>query len=154
MALIQIKTLTELAETLMDKPRRIIDELMCSMKHPERLPVYLMYFIAAKLAELGTQASSGSNYYRISPYKLEANKPVLILDLEPAGFTRKVGFWLDAATGGPVPTIRVSTNGSVAGGGGIRILPGQVNDLGEVPPTVRLYAVSSYEINGYTLERA
>ena len=97
----------------------------------------------------------GANQLDIRAVKLVASADATrIVDTERNGRVRKVTLWIDAATGGPVPTIRISTSGSGAAGGGIRVLPGQANALGEVPASVKLYAASSQNVNLYVLEVA
>ena len=151
--LVKIESLVELAETLMDKPRRIVDELLCNMEHPSRLPMYLLYFIASKLGEFSQSASFGANYYRITPVSL-STIPTQLVDIEPEGRVRKVELVIDSISGGPAQTIRISDGAASATSGGFRVIAGQVNDLGEVPAKTRLWAASSGSVQGYVVERA
>ena len=98
---------------------------------------FLLAAIFLQLREMTEGQKFGSNSFRIDPFTLGA-EPVRILEADPASRMRKVQIWVDAATGGPLPTIRVSTGASGTGGGGIRILPGQMNDLDVVPANITL----------------
>lgn len=115
----------------------------------------LLAGIFVSMRDIVEALSFGNTYYRITPVPLTAGAdPVLICDTQPQGRVRKLSLWVDASSGGPLPTIRISTGASGTSSGGIRIPAGQVSELGEIPASVRLYAASSSTIPMYVIERA
>ena len=152
--LVSQATLDDLVNAVTGRTKKTIDDLYCqlSVQDGRKMPAYLLFFIAAKLVDFGKSVSFGSNYFRISPYTL-TTEPVLILDLEPAGLVRKVSLAIDLATGGPAPSIRLSTGASNSGSG-VQLTPGQFNEIGEIEPKTKLYAASTANVNCYVVERA
>ena len=152
--LVKKEVLLNLAEGVMGETKRIVNQLLCDLGNDAfKMPIYLLYVIAAKLSELTQASTFGNHYFRIQSYSLNT-VPVKILERDSQKFVRKVSLWVDSQTGGPTVTIRVSTGGSGTGGGGIRVLAGQVNELQEVPPDTELWAASTTAINCYVVERA
>lgn len=129
-----------------------VDELCRSTQHPNRLAAYLLGGIYLKLGELVDSATFGANYFRISPYVL-APTPVRILEKDPDKRVRKISVWIDNASGGPTPTIRINQG---SGSGGFRVNAGQVNEIGEISPDTELWGSSTLTagINAYVIERA
>lgn len=118
------------------------NELVCKVLElsaaPGAAPVYLLAAILAAMREL----QFGNRFYNIVPRTL-GTEPVLVLDEQPQGHARKVKVWIDTASGGPLPTIRISTGASSTSSGGIRVAAGGSEELGLVPAKTRLYAASS-----------
>lgn len=115
----------------------------------------LLAGIFASLRDIVEALGFGNNYYRITPVPLTAGADsVLIVDTQPQGRVRKVSVWIDSSSGGPLPTIRISTGANSTSSGGISVAPGQVSELGEVPANLRLYAASTKTIAMYVIERA
>lgn len=107
------------------------------------------------LRDLTEATQQGGTYFRIVPFTVTANdEAVLVLDIETQGRVREVSIWMDSAVGMPDPTIRLSTGGGGANGNGVRVTPGVPNELGKVPPNVKLFIASDVTINGYVIERA
>lgn len=114
---------------------------------------FLLSGIFLQLQELNEALSAGAEVFRITPYPLAAGgEPLLILDTDGQGRTREVDIWVDSAVGGPVPTLRIGTGPSTSAG--VRVNAGQVNPLGKVPASTRLYAASNVAITLYVIERA
>ena len=133
------------------------DEILCNLVDDRRrlnVPTYLLGGVYVTLKEISNALAFGSHYYNINPVTLTSTGgAVLIVDTQNQGRVRKVSIWADAASGGPLPVLRISKTASGTSSGGIRISPGQVSELGEVPASVRLYAVSSQTITVYVIER-
>lgn len=113
----------------------------------------LLAGILTELRELRHALNFGANYFRMTPAALNTT-PTKLVEKEPSGRVRKVSIWVDAASGGPTPTIRIGTSDTSVNGGGIRINAGTVNEIGEVPPGTELWGASSTAINVYVIERA
>ena len=129
------------------------NEEICSLRNNEHGVTYLLGAIFLTLRQLLEESKPfGMTSYRISPIQL-TSIPQRIVERQPEGRLRKVSFGIDSAVGGPTPTIRFG-NGSVsATTGGVRLNAGVINDLGEVPPDVELFAASSTDIAAYVIER-
>lgn len=101
------------------------------------------------------EAGKSGETFDIEGYKLEHDQPAtLIADVAKNGRAREIAVWVDSAVGAPDPTIRISTDAARAVAGGIRVKPGDVNELGAVPPNTRLYAASDIDITLYVIERS
>ena len=148
-----MKLLDQAFEYFNSKAIPFVDGASRCLRSPELLLAYLLGGIFLQLKELREASSFGTNYFNIVPFEL-GTVPIRILEKEPNGLVRKVSFWIDSASGGPTPTIRISRSGSSTAGGGIRVNAGQVNELGEVPPGTELWAAASTTIVGYIIERA
>lgn len=139
-------------ETLGDV-RRWMKSATCQLEAAEVVPT-LLSGIYLKLTELAKTSSFGNNYYDIRPVTILPDQPVLLVDKQNQGLVRKVVLWIDNASGGPTPTIRVSKGATNYTSGGVRVNAGQSNELGEIPPNVQLWGSSSYAINAYVIEWA
>lgn len=129
-------------------------EVVCKLAPAQAISL-LLTAIYLQLREMGEQQQFGGTYLRITPYALVANgAAVKVLEKESQGRLRKVSIWVDAATGGPLPTLRISTGATSAAGGGLRVLPGSPNELGEVPFATELWASSTAAVTLYVIERA
>jgi hypothetical protein len=131
----------------------IIDKLNCSNAFdPANVEAYLLAAILKELVDLNASGVGGTKF-EITPYTLTtvAQK---ILPKEPQGRTRDVSIWIDAASGGPTPTIRIGSSSVSAGGAGVRVNAGQVSELGRIEPNAELYAAASTDMNIYVIERA
>lgn len=107
------------------------------------------------IRDLTEATQQGGTYFRITPFTATANdEAVLVLDIETQGRVREVSIWMDSAVGMPDPVIRLSTGGGGTQGNGVRVTAGVPNELGKVPPNVKLYIASDVTINGYVIERA
>ena len=132
---------------------KVLDDVVSVSQRPT-VPTFLLSGIYLKLSEMVESLSIGSHYYNILPVSLTAaNGAQLIVDIQPQGRLRKVSIWADAASGGPLPTLRISKNASGTSSGGIRISPGEVSELGEVPANVKLYAAATQALVLYVIER-
>ena len=132
------------------------DEFVCKVLQARQAnaPVYLLSGIYLKVCELVNAMGFGNNFYRITPVSLTAGgEPEPICDVQSQGRVRKISIWVDIATGGPLPIIRISTGASGSSSGGLRIAPGTVSELGEVPANTRLYVASSQDVTMYVIER-
>lgn len=109
--------------------------------------------IYLKLSEISRSSAFGSNYFRITPVQADTT-PQKIIERDTRNLVRKVSVWVDAASGGPTPTIRISTSGAGTSTGGIRVNAGQVNVIGEVPPNQELWIASTTALNCYIVEVA
>lgn len=115
----------------------------------------LLMGIYLQLAKIARASTFGSTYFRITPKTLTASAAAIkIIEREREDLVRKVSIWVDPGSGGPTPTIRISTGPTGTGGGGIRVNAGQVNELGEVPSNTELWGASTATINLYVIERA
>ena len=130
-------------------------EVYCRLSKDERLlsTNFLLAGVLQELHKLRNSLNFGSNYFNITPYTLGPTS-TKILERENSGRVRKVTVWVDAASGGPTPTLRIGTSDTGSGGGGFRVNAGAMNEIGEVPPHVELWAASSTAINVYVIERA
>ena|SRR3990167_4656518 len=146
-----------IAETLSFFKNRAVplaNELFCMAR--DNVPLAMLYALSGiylKLAALQQASTFGANKFSIEPFTLTTT-PQKILVKDISGRVRKVAVWVDSASGGPTPTIRVGIAASSANGGGVRVSAGQVNEIGEVPPSVELWAVASTSIAVYVLERS
>ena len=134
-----------------NKAATLANDLFCIYK--EGALLVAMCGIYLKLEEMADAMSFGAHDFAIEPITLTTT-PIKILEKNIGGRVRKVDLWVDSATGGPTPTIRVGTAASGSGGGGVRVSAGQVNPIGEVPPNVELWASASTTINAYVLRRS
>ena len=115
--------------------------------------LFLLSAIFLTLNDIKNASNFGLTKFEINPVALDTI-PVKILVVDTQGRVRKVSVWIDSASGGPAPTIRIGKAATSSNGGGIRVIAGQVNELGEVPPDVELWGASSTAINAYIIERA
>lgn len=133
------------------------DNVICRVVESKKMPNIPTYFLAGiflTLQEIANSIQFGNNYYDIRPVSLTASgAPQLICDVQQQGRVRKVSIFSDAASGGPLPIIRISKSGTGSGSGGVRIAPGAISELGEVPASVKLWVSSSAAINLYVIER-
>lgn len=128
-------------------------KIVCSLpqeyqRHFDRV---LLAGIYVKLAELTRASAFGQNSFSIRPFTLNTT-PQKIVDRNNTNLVRKVTIWVDAASGGPTPTIRISTSGTGTASGGIRVNAGQSNLIGEVPPNQELWAAASTAMAAYVVE--
>lgn len=106
------------------------------------------------LRELVEGMAKSGKLFDIRPYPLAANgEAVRVVDVDRSGRPREVAIWVDSAVGLPDPTIRIGTDAGSANAGGIRVRPGDVNELGVVPPDSTLWMSSDIPITIYVLER-
>ncbi len=129
----------------------------CSWLPPEAQKTIIPILLAANflaLRKLVESIGRSGGLYDIRPYQLTANASAkLIVDVDKQGRPREVAVWVDSAVGLPDPTIRVGVDGGATTGAGIRVKPGDVNELGQVPPDTRLYVASDVDITLYVIER-
>ena len=93
----------------------------------------LLAGIFLSMREIATSANFGNTRFDVRPVNLNTTA-IKILDRdEVTRKVRKVSLWIDSASGGPTPTIRVGKGSTSPNGGGVRVNAGQVNELGEVP---------------------
>lgn len=157
MGLSKIALLKDIGAELETQIQPWLDKYICALDHQHQAHFdrQLLMGILMKLTEMSRSASFGSNYFRITPVSLTAGGAAQrLVSRETQDLVRKVSVWIDAASGGPTPTIRISTGSSGTGGGGIRVNAGQVNELGEVPSNQELWVSSTATINLYVIERA
>lgn len=152
--MLKLEDLNRVTEELADIPRWM-DQWLCQLPTPQLAVPYLLGYIALKLSSLEKTGQFGANYYDIRPVTLgDGTGPKLIIDKQSQGLVRKAVLWIDSATGGPTPIIRVSKGANSYTGGGIKVNASQSNDLGEIPPNVQLFADANTAINGYIIEWA
>ena len=113
----------------------------------------LLAGIYLKLSEIARGSTFGSNYFSIKPVTAGTD-PQKIVERDSRNLVRKISVWVDAGSGGPTPVIRISTSGSGSGAGGVRVNAGQVNVIGEVPPSQELWIASNTPLNCYIVEIA
>ncbi len=129
----------------------LANEVIC--KYKDQAAVVLLAGIMLKLDALTESSTFGQAKWNLTAYNLTTT-PQKILERDLTGKVRKVSCWLDSASGGPTPTIRVGQSATSSSGGGVRVSAGQVNEIGEVGPSVELWAASSTAIAMYVIERA
>lgn len=124
---------------------------------PEAQPFLTNILLAANfltLRELVEGMSKTGKLFDIRPYALAANaEAVRVVDIEKQGRPREIAIWVDSAVGLPDPTIRVGTDAGSANAGGLRVKPGDVNELGIVPADTTLWVSSDIAITLYVIER-
>lgn len=135
---------------LLEKVKPFVDRLGCEFGEMNLL--YLLAGVWFELREIKEAIQFGYTRFDILPVSLNTTA-VKILQREINGKPRKVSIWVDSATGGPTPTIRISKGAGGTSGGGFRINAGQLNDIGEVAPDVELWGISTTAINAYVIER-
>lgn len=140
-------------EEMLGDVRRWMKQATCELSPPEVVPT-LLSGIYLKLCELAKTSSFGNNYYDIRPVTMNPTDPVLLVDRQNQGMVRKVVLWIDNASGGPTPYIRVSKGATNYASGGVRVNAGQSNEMGEIPPNVQLWGSASVAINAYVIEWA
>ena len=148
--------LSKSLETFKGEVIKFADSIICQVVDPAKrpnIPTYLLAGIYMVLSEMANSLQFGNNYYDIRPVVLAAGVPQQICDVQTQGRVRKISIFTDAATGGPLPTIRISKSGTGSGSGGVRIVAGAISELGEVPANVKLWVTSSAAINLYVIER-
>lgn len=150
--------LNESRTLLLKDVRKWVTDLACGefKDNPAQLVPMLLGLIALRLGQMQQTSKTGSAYWRITPVSIPASTatPVKMLEKQTDGLVRTVLLWVDNASGGPTPTIRVSTAKGSTSSGGIRVNAGQSNELGNIPPDVELWAISSTAIQAYVIEYA
>ncbi len=146
--------LTAGRDFLAGKAKPWLENFVCDITPPALVIPLLLSGIFLKLVEL-VAAMQGGDQFDIQPINVAvANQNYQLLDADTRGRTRDVSVWVDSASGGPLPTIRISKDGSGAGSGGLRIMPGQVNELGKVPPDTKLFVSATQPIAMYIIVRS
>ena len=134
--------LTEGREFMLGKVKPWLEGFVCDIAPPALVMPMLLSGIYLKLVELVAQ-QQGAGFFDIKPVNLAtAGTAEQILDVDSNGRIRDVSLWVDSSVGGPAPTIRISKDASGSGGGGIRVNPGEVSELGRIPANVKLFASS------------
>lgn len=111
--------------------------------------VILLTGILVKLQELIDVNELGTRRFDIRAISL-GSVPIKILDRDPSSQGREVSIWLDPASGGPTPVVKISTSGA----GGFRVNAGEVSELGRVPAETELWGVcTNTTISGVLIER-
>lgn len=146
--------LAENRHLLLADVQKWLSDLACNdlQSTPQLLVPGLLSLIALRLGQMQNNRV-GANYYRITPVLLTTDGQ-RIVEQQPEGLVRKVILFVDNASGGPTPTIRVGTNKGGTASGGVRVNAGVGSELGEVPPFVELWAASTVNIQGYVIEFA
>ena len=133
-----------------------VQRFLCDLQNKfggQNVAPMLLAGIFLQLRELNDAVNFGATKFDIRPVLLTTTAQKIVeRDVEKR--VRKVSVWIDSASGGPVPTIRIGKSASSSNSGGIRVNAGQVNELGEVPPDTELYGVASTSIQIYVIERA
>mgnify|MGYP001580414555 CR=1 FL=1 len=151
---ISVKDLLDgLREEITDVISPWVYKIVCSLpqeyqRHFDRV---LLAGIYVKLSELTRASAFGQNGFNIRPVML-GTTPIKLVERNNQNLVRKVTIWVDAASGGPTPTIRLSTSGTTSASGGIRVNAGQANAIGEVPPNQELWGSASTSIAAYVVE--
>lgn len=129
-----------------------VDDFICNLAadNVANTEAYLLAAMVERLDYLTKATPSGQNL-TITPYTLSGSSQ-LILDKDTLERVRNVAIWVDSAVDGPAPTIRIGTS-NASSGAGVRINPGQVNELGNVPADTTLYAASDVSITLYLIAR-
>ncbi len=145
--------LTAAKDYLIGKVGPWANDVACALPPGLVIPT-LLSGIYLKLAEL-VELSQSAGIMDIQPLTVTGGSPsVMMLDVDPAGRSREVTVWIDLATGGPMPTIRISKDASGSGGGGIRVTPGQVNELGKIPGNIKLYIGADADTQLYVMTKS
>lgn len=130
-------------------------ELMCSVPKgitPGDVTNILLSGIFFTLREGLQQLGFGGNTLVITPFQLEPNKPVKVLERDKLGRARNVTVWVDSGVGLPDPLIRLSTKSGSALATGVRLTPGIANPFGKVPNSTELWMASDVAIRIYVVE--
>lgn len=126
-------------------------------RYPEMQPFIGNVLLSANFLALRSLLEDGAKtgkVFDIRPYVLRADgAAVRVVDVEKQSRPREIAIWVDSAVGLPDPTIRVGTDAGATSGGGIRVKPGDVNELGVVPPNTTLWASSDVDLTIYVIER-
>jgi len=139
---------------LLGRVKPWLEGIVCDISPPALVVPLILSGIYLKLVEL-VALQQGGEVYDIQPVTIPAaNQVVLLLDNDSNGRVRDVSVWVDAASGGPLPTIRISKDASGSGGGGVRVSPGTSNELGKVPANVKLYVSSTAAISMFVISRS
>lgn len=147
-------------ELMLGDVRKWLTDLACGdlKDQPAMLTPLLLGVIALRLGQLVNNRAVGASYYRITPFTL-GNQGQRIIEKQNDGLVRTVMLWVDKASGGPTPYLRVGTQkvdmqAGQTGSGGIQVNAGQQNELGNVRPEVEMWAASSVQINAFVIEFA
>ena len=154
MAMPNSNHLREMA-TELDRFHQWIRAIVCKLQ-PAEQAIYdraILAGIYARLSEIAKASTFGQNAFEIRPYTANAT-PQKIVERDTMGRVRKITIWTDAASGGPTPTIRISTSGAGTASGGVRINAGQANTIGEIPPNTELWIASTASMPVYVVEVA
>lgn len=143
--------IAEAFKFITERAAPLANDVVC--KYGQQSGLVLLAGIFLKLGKMAQTMTFGANKWSITPFTLDTT-PKKILEKDINGLVRKISVWVDSASGGPTPTIRVGGSATSANGGGVRVSAGQVNEIGEVPPGTELWAASSTSIAVYVLERA
>ena len=124
-------------------------DIACKLPEFNASPaVFLLAGIYLKLTEIAELLGPGENFYRIDHFDIEADaKAKRVLDKDTVnGRVRRVVIWIDSGLGGPVPTIRLSTQASAANSIGLQLVPSTWNEIGRIPANTELYLSSNADI--------
>ncbi len=157
------KILSENRQLMLADVQKWISDIACQdLQSPQaiaQLIPMLLGLVSLRLGQLVNNQATGANYYRITPVtlKLEGQR---IVERQTDGLVRTVLLFIDKASGGPTPTIRVSTSKGGAQTGGISVDAGQAHELGNVKADIELWASvyvssnSAFTIPAYVIEFA
>lgn len=143
--------MNDLFKYITNKVAPFANDIFCRYK--DQSATVLLAGVLMSLQELLKTATFGANQFSIESFTLTSD-PQKILERDINGRVRKISVWVDSASGGPTPTIRVGTGATSANGGGVRVSAGQVNEIGEVAPNVELWAAANTSINAYVITRS
>ena len=155
------KVLVENRELLLADVQKWVSDIACKdLDNPTLMVPMLLGLIALRLGQLVKNQATGSNYYRITPFTLK-NEGQLIVEKQNDDLVRTVLIFIDKASGGPTPTIRVGTSkGSAGAGNGVSVDAGKAHELGNVRSDVELWASvfvsgnTSFTLQCYVIEFA
>ena len=127
-----------------------VDDWICALTaaHLPNAEVYLLGGIYEKLDALAAAQPTGLGL-TITPYTLGTDG-IRILEKDTLDRVRDVSIWVESATGGPLPVLRIGLSGA-SSTAGVRVIPGQVNDIGIIPADTELFAASSVAITIYVI---
>lgn len=147
-------TLDELAPEAQEG-MRVSDALIPLNVHGfEGTLVAILACIWLELRKQRTGAGFGANYTRIFPVTLDGTNAAVVLEKDPAGFTRHVSIGVDSAVGGTFPSIRIGIGSVSNSGGGVLLNAGEIHDFGELGGDIALQGISTAPITLYVISRA
>lgn len=126
-----------------------VREVACNIPMYVASPAsFLLAGIYLKLVHIAELLSPGDNYFRIDHFTLTANaKAKRIVERDSVNNrVRRVVIWVDSGLGGPVPTLRLSTQASASNSVGLQLIPSTWNEIGRIPPDTELFLSSSVDI--------
>ena len=155
------KVLADNRELLLADVQKWISDIACKeLENPALLTPLLLGLIALRLGQLVKNQATGSNYYRITPFTLR-NEGQLIVEKQNDDLVRTVLLFIDKASGGLTPTVRVGTSkGSAGAGNGVSVDAGKAHELGNIRSDVELWASvfvsanTTYTLQCYVIEFA